>query len=219
MKEKFEHLLESIKKDLIFLGNLVEHNLRQAVKSVETQDAMLADQIITSDSEIDIKEVKIEDQILTLLALQQPVAIDLRFIVGSLKMNNDLERIGDHAVNIARTVRHFGKNKKLLSNEDLEEMRDISCQMLHDSVSAFINQNADLARAVCNKDKLVDGYYEKIVQDTADQVRKDNNQIEQGFAFVRIARSLERVADLATNICEDVVFMKEAKIIRHGYEV
>lgn len=218
MKEKFQQLLENIKKDLIFLANEVEHGIRQSIKSLEKHDMELAEQIIEQDKDIDIMEVKVEDEILTLLALQQPVAIDLRFIVGGLKMNNDLERIGDHAVNIARTVLDLNAKPPIESQNHLAEMSEMACQMLHDAVSAFIHQDADLAREVCQKDQKVDEFYDQVVQDTIALLKRDFEKLEQGFAVARIARSLERVADLATNIGEDVVFMKEAKIIRHHFQ-
>ncbi len=218
MKEKFHQLLENIKKDLIFLGNEVEHNIRQSIRALEKQDVQLAQQIIDSDKGIDQMEVKIEDNILTLLALQQPVAIDLRFIVGGLKMNNDLERIGDHAVNIAQTVSKLAGKKPLPSFKLFPEMSDIACRMLHEAVNAFIHQDAELARNVCGRDNVVDDYYDKVIAETISFLKKDSAKLEQGFLAARIARSLERVGDLATNIGEDVVFMKEAKIIRHQLE-
>lgn len=216
MKEKFQQLLENIKKDLIFLANKVEHNIRQAVKALEAQDVKLADQVASLDTEVDMMEVRIEDQILTLLALQQPVAIDLRFIVGGLKMNNDLERIGDHAVNIAATVPRMADKPVMDIISKIHEMNELSCKMLHDVVSAFIHQDAELARVVCAMDNEVDDFYENIVEEILKIIKEDVTKLEQGYALIRVARFLERVGDLATNIAEDVVFMKEAKIIRHN---
>jgi phosphate transport system protein len=218
MKEKMQQLLDEIKKNLIFLSNEVEHSIKQSIKAVMKQDKGLADQIIARDKEIDKMEVDNENKFLMLLALQQPVAIDLRFIVGGLKMNNDLERIGDHAVNIARTVGDLVGTPLIKPVEDLPEMSEMACKMLHDVVNAFIHQDAELARDVCQRDSIVDEFYVKMIQRTIDVLRKQNDKLDQGFAAARVARSLERVADLATNIGEDVVFMKEAKIIRHGLE-
>ena len=218
MKEKMQQLLDEIKKNLIFLSNEVEHSIKQSIKAVMKQDKGLADQIISRDKEIDKMEVDNENKFLMLLALQQPVAIDLRFIVGGLKMNNDLERIGDHAVNIARTVGDLVGTPLIKPVEDLPEMSEMACKMLHDVVNAFIHQDAELARDVCQRDSIVDEFYVKMIQRTIDVLRKQNDKLDQGFAAARVARSLERVADLATNIGEDVVFMKEAKIIRHGLE-
>ncbi|MFQ5583660.1 MAG: phosphate signaling complex protein PhoU [Calditrichia bacterium] len=218
MKEKMIQLLEQIKRDLIFLANEVEHNIRSSVKALIKKDKVLADQIIAGDKEIDRMEVEIENKFLELLALQQPVAIDLRFIVGGLKMNNDLERIGDHAVNIARTVKKISSSPYIEPIEDIPEMSETACKMLHDAVNAFVHKDSELARDVCQRDSVVDEFYDKIIQRTVEVLKKKPNLAEQGFAAARIARSLERVADLATNIGEDVVFMKEAKIIRHRFE-
>lgn len=219
MKEKFQHLLENIKKDLIFLANEVEHSIRQAIVALERSDVALAEQVKARDNEIDRMEVNIEDQILTLLALQQPVAIDLRFIVGGLKMNNDLERIGDHAVNIANTVIEMGTTPLVNAIGDISQMSEVACKMLHDAVSAFVHQDSDLARKVCAMDNDVDDFYDRIVANTIASLQKENEKIREGFAIARVVRSLERVGDLSTNISEDVVFMKEAKIIRHRFDV
>lgn len=218
MKEKMEHLLEEIKKNLIYLGNEVEHSLRQSMKALQKQDVKLAKQVISQDKTIDQLEVKIEDQILTLMALQQPVALDLRFIVAGLKINNDLERIGDHAVNIAQTAIALANEPYLKPLQDLPRMSDIACQMLHDAVSAFIHRDAELGREVCSRDNDVDELYDRVVSHTAEVVKNKIDKLKQAFALIRVARDLERVADLATNIGEDVVFMKDAKIIRHGLE-
>ena len=218
MKEKMQRLLEEIKRDLIFLANEVEHNIRMSIKALIKQDAVQADQIIDKDRDIDKMEVDIENKFLTLLALQQPVAIDLRFIVGGLKMNNDLERIGDHAVNIARTVKDLVGVPLIKTVEDLPEMSDMACSMLHDVVNAFVHQDPELARSVCQRDSTVDKFYDEMIKKNIEIIRKQPDKLEQGFNAAKVARSLERVADLSTNIGEDVVFMKEAKIIRHGLE-
>lgn len=218
MKEKMSKLLDEIKKDLIFLANEAEHNIRIAIKSLSKKDSELAEQVIKRDEDIDQMEIEIENKFLELLALQQPVAIDLRFIVGGLKMNNDLERIGDHAVSIARTVKQLVDEPYIKPIEDLPEMSEMACKMLHDSVNAFVHEDTELARDVCHRDSIVDEFCNKIIQRTIDVIKKNTEVSAQGFAAARIARSLERVADLATNIGEDVVFMKEAKIIRHHFQ-
>ncbi len=162
MKEKLGYLLENIKKDLIFMANEVEDSLFKALKSLEKQDKKLAEEVLEIDKKIDVQEVKIEDQILSLLVLQQPVAVDLRFIVGALKMNNDLERIGDHAVNIAQTAMKLIGEPYLKPLEDIPLMGKIARNMLHDAVHAFINQNTDLARDVCARDDEVDRLFDRV---------------------------------------------------------
>lgn len=217
MKEKLSHLLENIKKDLIFMANEVEDSLFKALKSLERQDKKLAEEVLEIDKKIDVQEVKIEDQILALLVLQQPVAVDLRFIVGALKMNNDLERIGDHAVNIAQTAMKLIGEPYLKPLEDIPLMGKIARNMLHDAVHAFINQNTDLARDVCARDDEVDRLFNQVKDEVVEVLKKKSNKIEQGIYLIAVARDLERVADLATNLGEDVVFMREARIIRHGF--
>ncbi len=218
MKEKMQQLLENIKKDIIFLANEVEHSLRLSMKALERQDVRLAEQVKQMDNDIDQLEVKIEDQILTLLALQQPVAVDLRFIIAALKMNNDLERIGDHAVNIANTAIKLAGEPYLKPLEDLPKMSRLAAQMVHDAVNAFIHLDSETAREICVRDSEVDELYDKVIAHIIEVVKDKPDKLEQAFALARVARDLERVADLATNLSEDVVFMKEAKIIRHGLE-
>ncbi len=218
MKEKMQQLLENIKKDIIFLANEVEHSLRLSMKALERQDVQLAEQAKQMDNDIDQLEVKIEDQILTLLALQQPVAVDLRFIIAALKMNNDLERIGDHAVNIANTAIKLAGEPYLKPLEDLPKMSRLAAQMVHDAVNAFIHLDSETAREICVRDSEVDELYDKVIAHIIEVVKDKPDKLEQAFALARVARDLERVADLATNLSEDVVFMKEAKIIRHGLE-
>ena len=218
MKEKMQQLLENIKKDIIFLANEVEHSLRLSMKALERQDVQLAEQVKQMDNDIDQLEVKIEDQILTLLALQQPVAVDLRFIIAALKMNNDLERIGDHAVNIANTAIKLAGEPYLKPLEDLPKMSRLAAQMVHGAVNAFIHLDSETAREICVRDSEVDELYDKVIAHIIEVVKDKPDKLEQAFALARVARDLERVADLATNLSEDVVFMKEAKIIRHGLE-
>jgi phosphate transport system protein len=218
MKEKMSHLMEDIKKDLIFLAHQVEDAIFKALKALEKQDKKLAKEVYDLNKKIDIHEVQIEDHILSLLVLQQPVAVDLRFIVGALKMNNDLERIGDHAVNIAKIALKLLGDSYIKPLEDIPQMGKISRSMLHDSVHAFIDQNAELAREVCARDDEVDELYVRVREEVLEVLKKKSNKYEQGFDLISVAHELERVADLATNLAEDVVFMTEARIIRHGLD-
>ncbi len=216
MKEKLAQMLENIKKDLIFLAHEVEDSIFKALKALEKQDKKLAKEVFELNEKIDMQEVKIEDQILSLLVLQQPVAVDLRFIVGALKMNNDLERIGDHAVNIANIALRLVGESYIKPLKDIPQMGKIARNMLHDAVHAFINQNAELAREVCARDDEVDELYVRVRQDVMEILKKKKDKYEQGFDLISVAHELERVADLTTNLGEEVVFMREATIIRHG---
>jgi phosphate transport system protein len=216
MKEKFEQMLENIKKDLIFLAHEVEDAIFKSLKALEKQDKKLTKDVFQLNEKIDVQEVRIEDQILALLVLQQPVAVDLRFIVGALKMNNDLERIGDHAVNIANTALKLIGEAYIKPLKDIPQMGKITRAMLHDAVHSFINQDADLAKEVCARDDEVDELYVRVRKDVLEILEKKKDKIEQGMDLIGVAHELERVADLATNLGEEVVFMLEAKIIRHG---
>ncbi len=216
MKEKLSQMLENIKKDLIFMANEVEDALYKSLKALEKQDKKLAQEVIDHDQKIDLMEVRIEEQILAIFALQQPVAVDLRFLVGALKMNNDLERIGDHAVNIARTTQALAGEPYLKPLEDLPRLGKLARNMLHDSVHAFINQNPEIAREVCVRDDEADELYRKIRDHIIQVLKEKGKKFEQGVELIAVARDLERIADLATNLSEDVIFMKEARIIRHG---
>ena len=217
MKEKMTHMIEEIKKDLIFMANEVEDMLYQTLKALEKQDKKLADFVIKMDEKIDMQEVHVEKKILSLLALQQPVAIDLRFIVSALKMNNDLERIGDHACNIAHTAIKLADQPYLKPLTDIPKMGKIVREMLHEAVHAFINQNPEMARDVCARDNDVDKLYYKVINDIIQVLQDKMDKVTQGVELIAIARDLERIADLSTNLGEDVVFMKEAQIIRHSH--
>lgn len=217
MKEKMAHLLEDIKKDLIFMANEVEDMLYQTLKALEKQDKKLAERVLDMDKKVDTQEIQIEEKILSLLALQQPVAVDLRFIVGALKMNNDLERIGDHACNIAETAVKLADQPYLKPLKDIPQMGKITREMLHDAVHSFINQNPEMARDVCARDNDVDELYRKVVDDIIKVLHDKMDKVSQGVELINISRNLERIADLSTNLGEDVVFMKEARIIRHKY--
>jgi len=216
MKEKLNLSLENIKKDLIFLAHEVEDSIFKALKAVEKQDRKLAEEVLDLNEKIDLQEVNIENQILSLLVLQQPVAVDLRFIVGALKMNSDLERIGDHAVNIAHLAIKLLGESYIKPLKDIPVMGKIARSMLHDAVHAFIDQNADLAREVCARDDEVDNLYRQVKEEVLEVLDRKKDKIEQGFNLINVAHELERVADLTTNLGEEVVYMREAKIIRHG---
>ena len=217
MKEKLTHMIEDIKKDLIFMANEVEDMLYQTLKALEKQDKKLAESVLKLDEKIDQQEVQIEEKILSLLALQQPVAVDLRFIMGALKMNNDLERIGDHACNIAQTAIKLADQPYLKPLKDIPQMGKIAREMLHDAVHAFINQNPEMARDVCVRDDEVDKLHFKVIDDIIKVLHDKMDKVSQGVELIGITRDLERIADLSTNLGEEVVFMKEARIIRHGH--
>ena len=185
MKEKFEQSLENIKKDLIFLAHEVEDSIFKSLKALQKQDRKMAEEVLKLNKKIDKQEVKIENQILSLLVLQQPVAVDLRFIIGALKMNNDLERIGDHAVNIAEIAIKLLGQTYIKSLKDIPQMGKIARNMLHDAVHAFIDQDADLAREVCARDDEVDELYVQVRKDVMEILKKDEPVLQAAYQNAR----------------------------------
>jgi len=215
MSEKMTELLDLINKDIIYLANEVEDAIFRSIKSLINQDTELAAKVKKNDRKINKHEVEIETSILKLLALQQPVAVDLRFLIVALKMNNDLERMADHAKSIAKIASNLSDAPLLKASEHIPELGKITRLMHHDAVQAFIHKDSDLAREVLNRDNEVDDLYDKIVEEVFEEIKKSPDKVRQGYDIMFAAKHLERVADLATNLCEDVVFMNDAEIIRY----
>ena len=209
--------ITKLKKTILSLGALVEDRVRLAVKSVNELDEELAAKIVRDDTEIDEMEVQAEEDCLKILALHQPVAVDLRFIVAVLKINNDLERIGDLAVNIAEGVPSMAKRGK--SGPDVmkyfTDMTQRVQAMLKNSLDALINMDVELARRVCASDDYVDDLNRKLYDYIREKVDKKEEDFGHGTQMVRIFRQFERIADMATNIAEDVIYMCRGEIVRH----
>lgn len=210
--------IDRLKKMLLSLCSLVEDSLRQAVKSIKEQDASLAKKVIETDVQIDHMEVEVEEECLKILALYQPVAIDLRFIITALKINNDLERIGDLAVNLAERSEFLAKQKKFDVPLDLDTMTEKTQSMLQKSLDALVNMDSGLAYEVCAADDEVDAMNRQMFHTVQQQIRTNPKEVELLIHLLSASRHLERVADHATNIAEDVIYMLEGKIIRHKAE-
>ena len=207
-----------LKKMLLSLCDVVESSFIQAVKSIKEKDAALAKKIIEADSQIDQMEINLEEECLKILALYQPVAIDLRFIITALKINNDLERIGDLAVNIAERSEFLAKQQKIDIPFDLDKMAEKTQLMLRNSLEALVNTNCDLAHRVCADDDEVDDMNRRMFNILQNRIRDHPEQIEPLIHLLSASRHLERIADHATNIAEDVIYMVEGKIVRHKAE-
>jgi phosphate transport system protein len=207
-----------LKKLILDLGGMVEERVRAAVESVSRRDAALAEQIIEGDMDVDRLEVEIEEECLKTLALYQPVAMDLRFVVSVLKINNDLERTGDIAVNIAERAIFLAAQERVELPFNFPEMSDKTQKMLHDSLDALVNMDAGLARAVCKADEDVDAMHRKMYAAVKNAWRKNPSQVDCLIHLLSISRHLERIADHATNIAEDVIYMIEGEIVRHRTE-
>ncbi|GAB4353377.1 MAG: phosphate signaling complex protein PhoU [Candidatus Abyssubacteria bacterium] len=211
--------IEELKKKLLYLGAIVEENVRRAVKSIEERDPSLAQQVIEIDNEIDKREVDIEEDCLKILALHQPVAIDLRFIVAVLKLNTDLERIGDLAVNIAERSAYLANTERTSVTFDYRPMTAKTKEMLRKSLDSFVNMNPDLAREVCEEDDGVDEMEREIVKQVERAIRQYPDQVDRLLHYMFVAKHLERIADHATNISEDVIYTVKGEIVRHGGNV
>ncbi|MGA2324049.1 MAG: phosphate signaling complex protein PhoU [Sedimentisphaerales bacterium] len=210
--------IENLKKKLLTLSAKVEATVREATLSIENRDYDLAQKIIQNDPRIDSMEVGVEEDCLKILALHQPVAIDLRFIVAVLKINNDLERIGDLAVNIAERSAFLSKHPPVGFPLGLVEMVDKVQEMLKHSLDALIGLSPGLAQEVCASDDAVDAMNRQMYIKIQDAIRTNPEQLESLIHLLSVSRHLERIADHATNIAEDVIYMVEGQIARHRTE-
>ncbi len=210
--------IDKLKQKLLSLSAKVEEQLWQAVKSVKQRDYELAQQVIDNDAAIDQDEVDVEEDCLKILALHQPVAIDLRFIVTALKINNDLERIGDLSVNVAERSEFLSRQQPVDSPFDFERMAEKVQVMLRKSIDALVNLDRDLAHQVCEMDDAVDAMNKEMYDLVKQSILAQPSQIEELIHLLSISRHLERIADHATNIAEDVIYMVEGRIVRHQTE-
>jgi len=216
MAKHFDRELEKIKKKILSLGAMVEERVYLAIKAIESRDPDLAQRIIRSDHEIDETEVEVEEECLKILALYQPVAIDLRFIVAVIKINNDLERIADEAVNIARGVSYLSRKEKTFYFDfDFSQMVEKTQSMLKSSLDALVNLDTDLAFKVCILDDEIDKINGEVHRLVKDAIGDNPEQGEHLVNLLLISRHLERIADHATNIAEEVIYLIEGEIVRH----
>jgi phosphate transport system protein len=218
MAKHLEREIANLKKKILNLVAVVEEATLLATQAVERRDAELAENIITNDIQIDNLEVEIEEDCLKILALNQPVAIDLRFIIVVLKINNDLERIGDLAVNIAERAVFLAAQPEPPVLLDFAAMMQKAKSMLKESLDALVNLNSGNARKVCNDDVEVDAMNRDMFKKIQQSMQQYPDQIEQFVHLLSISRHLERIADHATNIAEDVIYMIDGEIVRHKPE-
>jgi phosphate transport system protein len=214
-----KHLVKEIdylKKEILSLCADVEEAVFKAVKAVSDRNAVLGQAVIEADDRIDMREVEVEEECLKILALHQPVAIDLRFIIAVLKINNDLERIADLACNIASRAISLSR-LPLVSNMpfDFEDMADRVKVMLKKSIDALVNMDVNLAKEVCGSDDQIDDINRKTYQKVHGMIREDPASAESYILLLSVSKNLERIADHTTNISEDILYMISGDIIRH----
>jgi len=207
--------IDKLKKEILALGASVEEAVQRAVQSVIDRNARLASEVVEMDQEIDQAEVDIEEECLKILALHQPVAVDLRFIVAVLKINSDLERIGDLAVNVAKQGRYLATRERLEIPFDFEGMAAKTQRMLKGALDALVNMDAVLAKGVCAADDEVDEINRNMFAKVESAIRGNLDRLNDWIRLFAISRNMERIADHATNIAEDVIYMTEGEIVRH----
>ncbi|MCD6561232.1 MAG: phosphate signaling complex protein PhoU [Deltaproteobacteria bacterium] len=215
MRVHFLKELEKLKKKILLLSAMVEEGVRKAVKALENRDGDLATNVIKDDHDIDVMEVDVEEECLKILALYQPVAGDLRMISAVIKINNDLERIGDEAVNIAERVITISKRPHLRVDFDYGLMAGKAELMLKNSLDALVNLDADLASRVCKADDEVDEMKRENYDKIKNAVKNQPERVAYLINLMLVARHLERIADHATNIAEEVIYMINGEITRH----
>jgi phosphate transport system protein len=215
----FHDQLAQLKQRLLDMSDLATSLLDLSVDALLSRDANMAEAVITGDRDLDALELEVEDQAIGLLALQQPMARDLRFIIASIKVSNDLERVGDHAVNIAQCAIRLATTSTIITPDpEIADMARRARQMLRDSLTAFVRADGALGREVCRADDEVDAMHNSMFRILVTHMMEDARTITPSLELLLVSRNLERVADLATNIGEDAVFLAEGKQIKHHAE-
>lgn len=211
----FQEELDELKGRLLEMGGLAEDRVRLAVRGLVERDATLVDRVLTGDAAINQLHIDIDDRCFKLLALHQPMAVDLRAIVAAVKINTDLERVGDMAVNISEAVRRYLQHPPVKELIDIPRMAELAQDMLRDALDAFVRRDLTLAQEVLSQDDTLDALKTTVFRDLLAYMLRDSQTIEPALDLILISRHLERIGDHATNVAEDVIFMVSAKDVRH----
>lgn len=215
MTKHFEKDLVKLNEKISELGSLIVESSAKSTVMLQNFDLSIADEILASEVTVNEMEVEIENECLKVLALHQPVAADLRFLIVVLKVNNDLERMGDQIVNIAERVRFLKDQPRVVSDIDLVKMGEIGSKMVRLSMTALTMRDSDIAREVLAMDDELDAYHARSFQVLQDAMKKNTEMITPAISYMTISSNLERLGDLATNIAEEIIFMQEGEVIRH----
>jgi phosphate transport system protein len=218
-RHHFEAELQNLRNQLLTMGGLVEERVHRAVHALIHRKEEEARRIIATDKEINDLQMDIDNRCLKLLATQTPLAVDLRLITSAMKINADLERVGDQAVNIAESVLILIPQPPLKPLIDIPRMATIAEKMIRDALDAFVKKDAELARDVLRRDDEVDELKDQVFRELLTYMMADPGTIQRALSLILISRNLERIADHATNISEDVIFIAEAKDVRHHAEL
>ncbi len=212
---RLEEEISKLKKMLFEMASSVEEMIAKSIKALKDRNMIMAEEVIKTDRKINDMEIEIDNQCIRILALHHPEAADLRTVSMIMKINNDLERIGDHAVNIAEKTIYLADKPPVKPLIDIPKMADKAIKMLQESLDAFVNKDAELAVEVCKKDDEVDALEPQIVRELVTYMISDPQTIDRSLTLILIAREIERVADLATNIAEDTYYIASGKILKH----
>jgi phosphate transport system protein len=215
MSKHLQRDLDYLQRDLLALADSVEEAIHKAIRSLQERDADLARQVIAGDNQIDEEENHIEEESLKILALHQPVAVDLRRIAAALQINTHLERMADLAEDIAERALHLAQLPVIPIPEKLQRMTDLTTTMVRQSLDSFVNLDVREARRVCRFDDEVDHYNSEIIEELVAKMKESPDLVEAGLSLFSATRHLERIADHATNIAEEVVYLAEGMVIRH----
>ena len=215
MQRHFHEELEALKQTLLAMGGLVEDQIRRVMRALTERDDVLAQEVIDRDRQVNAYDVEVDETCVNLLALHQPAAGDLRFITTAMKIVTDLERIGDQAVNIGQRALELNREPQLKPYIDLPRMAEKAQRMVKESLDAFVARDTELARRVCAEDAEVDALKEQIFRELLTFMMEDARTIPRAIRLILISRFLERLADHATNIAEMVIYLVDAKMVRH----
>jgi len=215
---QYEDELEQLTDRLLVMGGFAEERLRAAVSAIVARDVRLAQEVVAGDEPLNLLHKEIDDRCFKLLALRQPMAVDLRRILAAVKINTDLERVGDLAVNIAEAGLRYLLHPPVKELVDLPKMAEIAQDMLRRALDAFVRRDVELAQAVCEQDDELDALKDRVFRDLLMLMVRNNDVVEASLDLILVSRHLERTGDHATNIAEDVIFMVSARDIRHPPE-
>jgi phosphate transport system protein len=213
----FQEELEQFKQRLLTMGGLAEERLRSAMAALVNRDTAGVDVVLRGDEPLNQLHIEIDNRAVTLLALQQPIAVDLRAIVAGMKINTDLERVGDLAVNIAEATRRYLVLAPVKPLVDLPRMAEIAKGMLRDALDSFVSRDIALAESVLNRDDRLDELKTQVFRELLTYMLEDPSKIEAALVLILVSRHLERIGDHATNVAEDVIFMVSARDVRHSF--
>lgn len=215
MSQYFEARISHIRDAVVLMSSLVERQLAVAARALQQRDEQLADEVETLDAEVDRMEITLDEMVITYMATHAPVATDCRMMVAVSKISSNLERIGDQATSIARRARSLCREPVLNAPTDIDAMADFASSMLHDAVSCFLESNAELALQVIERDVQIDELNRELAKELTNCMIKDAGTITRGLALMLVGKSLERIADHAQNIAEEVYYLCKAHDIRH----